>query len=103
MVKKTKTTKTWVGLLFVSLLIGGGLSLAASPSPDGLEHVADTHGFFGSAASYLAGIMSDYTFPGVDNTHLATALAGVVGTAVVFGTLYILGVLLFPRRQAGQK
>ncbi|HCJ52497.1 MAG TPA: hypothetical protein DIS62_05885 [Candidatus Kerfeldbacteria bacterium] len=101
--KKTMTTKTWVSLLVVSLLIGGGLSLTASSSPDGLEHVAGTHGFFGSAVSYLTGVIPDYALPGVDNTYLATALAGVVGTAMVFGTLYILGVLLFPRRQAGQK
>jgi hypothetical protein len=64
-----------------------GLSPYASSSPDGLEKVAEDKGFLddGTLHSIQEGSpIPDYAFPGVESPRLATALAGFVGTLMVF-------------------
>jgi len=81
----------------ISLLIAVGVALLsplASGSPDGLEKVADDKGFIGLAQSSPFQVIADYVFPGVHNEALATILAGVIGTAVLFGLVYGLGKLV---------
>ncbi len=56
----------------------------ASPSPDGLEHVAAAWVAWPEGALAFAPL-PDYMLPGIQNELLATALAGVIGTLVVFG------------------
>jgi PDGLE domain len=79
--------------LFVVLALALAVGLAtaaspfASPSPDGLEKVAEDKAFLDQGK--LAGIQEDspipdYAFPGVENERLATGLAGFVGTLAVF-------------------
>ena len=85
----------WLLFLVISLLIGGVISLAASPSPDGLEYIAEEHSFLDNATSWIAGLIPDYAVPGIANEYLATAIAGIIGTLVTFGLLYGLGIALF--------
>jgi ABC-type spermidine/putrescine transport system permease subunit I len=75
------------------------LSPLASPHPDGLERVAEDQGFLDRAREAPYEIIPDYAFPGVQNEALATILAGVVGTLVVFGLGYVLAWVL--RRRSG--
>ena len=75
----------WIGLA-AALAVGGLLSLAASPAPDGLERVATDQGFLGRAAKtrLLGSPLSDYLFPGIADQRLAAGLAGFLGTLVLF-------------------
>ena len=72
--------------LAVALAVGTLLSLAASPSPDGLERVAEDQGFLDKAAAkpLLAAPIADYIFPGIHDERLATGLAGFTGTLLLF-------------------
>jgi len=85
----------------VALALAVGLGLAASPyassSPDGLERVAETHGFIDQGQVHRVqegSPIPDYAFPGIDDPRLATGLAGFVGTLgvflVAFGVAYTL-------------
>ncbi|MBE3588018.1 MAG: PDGLE domain-containing protein [Thermoanaerobacteraceae bacterium] len=80
-----------VGLL-VALAVAALLSPFASPSPDGLERVAEDQGFLHLAEGkeLIHALMPDYVFPGIAHEGLATALAGVVGTLLVFAAMYLL-------------
>lgn len=78
------------------LLISGGLialalavlSPLASSHPDGLEWVAEEHGFINAARDSLYNIFPDYVFPGIPDPALATIIAGIVGALIVFGAAY---------------
>ncbi len=83
-----------LSLLLVSLIVGGSISLLASPAPDGLEYVAKEQNFLENAASWLAGLIPDYAVPGIANEYAATAIAGLIGTLMTFGLLYGLGKIL---------
>jgi hypothetical protein len=85
--------KWWHWALIVSLLLVL-ISPLASPSPDGLEKVAEDHGFLGLANSAPYEVIADYVFPGIHNEALATILAGICGTALIFGAVYGLSWLL---------
>ena len=74
--------------LLVSLLLAALVSPFASKAPDGLEKVAQDKGFVekgegGPARRFSP--MPDYAVPGVRSQSLSTALAGLAGTAAVFG------------------
>lgn len=74
------------------------LSPLASPSPDGLERVAEDLGFIAAAQSAPYEIIPDYVFPGISNEALATIAAGAVGTILVFGLA--VGIAALYRRRA---
>jgi len=74
----------WVGGLLFALLLTV-LSPLASAHPDGLEWVAEQHGFLEAAREPLYTLIPDYLFPGIPNETLATILAGILGTLLVFG------------------
>lgn len=81
----------------VGLLIALGLALLsplASPWPDGLERVAEDKGFIETALEPVFELIPDYVFPGVGNEALATIVAGLIGTLILFGAGYGLGALL---------
>jgi len=72
-------------LSLISLIIAGVFSLFASSFPDGLEKVAGEKGFIIKALEYpLDAVMPNYSFSGVNNEYLATALAGITGTTIIF-------------------
>ena len=86
----------------IGLLIALGLAIIsplASPWPDGLERVAEDKGFIDAALGPAFEVIPDYLLPGVGNEALATILAGLIGTLILFGLSYGLGTLL-RRREA---
>ena len=81
----------------IGLLIALGLALIsplASSWPDGLERVAEEKGLINAARDAALRVVPDYVFPGVGNEALATILAGLVGTLLLFALTYGLGTLL---------
>jgi len=92
--------KWWHWALIASLLLAV-LSPLASSSPDGLEKVAENKGFIDRAHSAPFQIIADYVFPGIHNEALATILAGLLGTIVIFGVVYGLAWLI-KRKHSGQ-
>jgi PDGLE domain-containing protein len=87
----------WVVGLAVAALIVIILAPLASADPDGLERVAEDQGFLASARDALFSIIPDYTVPGIDG-NLSTILAGLIGVALVFGLVVLLGRVLARRR-----
>jgi cobalt/nickel transport system permease protein len=78
------------------LLVALGLAIAsplASAHPDGLEWVAEQQGFLETSRQPLYHLIPDYLFPGISNEALATILAGVIGTLIVFGVVLGVGFL----------
>ncbi len=75
----------WIGLA-AALAVGALLSLAASPSPDGLQRVALDKGFAPKAAPALPWLplLRGYRIPGLADARLATGLAGFLGTLALF-------------------
>jgi cobalt/nickel transport system permease protein len=79
------------------LFLAGGLLLAtglamlvsgfASGSPDGLNKVADDHGFAATAREHTFenGPLAGYAVKGVNGDRLSTGLSGVIGVLVTFG------------------
>jgi cobalt/nickel transport system permease protein len=86
-------TGGWVRLAFAGLAIALGIAVFLGPfaydAPDGLEYVGGHVGFLNPEAppSPLPSPMADYQLqlPGMNYARVATALAGLVGTLVVFG------------------
>ena len=85
--------KWWLISLAVCLLVVA-LSPLASSSPDGLERVAEDKGFIGRAQEAPFQLIADYVFPGIESEAVATILAGLIGTLVLFGMAYSLARLL---------
>ncbi len=81
----------WVGLGLALAVIVAVFSAAASSSPDGLERVAADQGFISTALDPIYNIFPDYTLPFINNGALSGILAVVLGTLVVFGSLYVVG------------
>lgn len=91
-------TRTADSLRWVSVGLGVALALTllaplASPHPDGLERVAEDHGFISAAQDAPYEIIPDYVFPGISNEAVATIVAGVVGTVIVAGLAFGVGAM----------
>lgn len=77
-------------LLAFGLLLALGLAVfgapLASPQPDGLEQTAQTLQFGDKAEKINPGYapLPDYAMPGISSATLATALAGGIGTVLMF-------------------
>ena len=78
-------TGTWVaGGVVITLMIGIMAVFFASPSPDGLERVAEELGFIGGAQDSAINLLKDYAVPGIANENAASALAIIIGTLLIF-------------------
>jgi cobalt/nickel transport system permease protein len=73
-----------VGGLAIALALAV-LSPIASANPDGLDWVAKQQNFLGQAQGPQFTLIPNYVFPGIDSPALATIVAGVLGTLIVFG------------------
>jgi cobalt/nickel transport system permease protein len=74
--------------LAIALAVGVFLAPFASEHPDGLEYVGAKLGFLGDEAPAVAPVpIPEYQLPvfGAGHVKLATAVAGLLGTLVVFG------------------
>ena len=91
-------SKWWL-IALVACLALVFLAPLASSAPDGLERVAEDVGFMELAQAAPFSLIADYVFPGLENNALATILAGIVGTLVLFGIVYGLAWLLVSRRR----
>jgi hypothetical protein len=91
--------KWWHGALILALFLAL-LSPLASSSPDGLEKVAEDKGFIDTALEASYNIIPDYAIPGIANDAVATILAGIIGTLVLFGIGYGLAKLLKAKGEA---
>ncbi len=89
--------------LLIAVITAGAIALFASSSPDGLERVAIDRGFIekGEARQVVSSPMPDYTLPHIENEKFSASLAGILGTLVVFGLGYGLGLLLKRRGKNG--
>lgn len=79
-----------IGLVFVA-------SVFNSDAPDGLESVADELGFAAAAQEAPFEVFADYAVGGLGG-DFSTALAGLVGIAIVVAIVWLLGRLLVRRR-----
>lgn len=87
--------------LAVTLIVAGVLSFYASGHPDGLEHVAETLGFAGTAGDHAAADspLADYGTKGVEDPRLSGGIAGVAGVLLVGLVMLALARLLRRRDQ----
>jgi putative Mn2+ efflux pump MntP len=95
------------------LFIAGGLLVAiglamlvsgfASGSPDGLNKVAEDHGFAANAKEHLFenGPLAGYAVKGVNGDRLSTGISGLIGVLVTFGIGLALFALLRAVRSGG--
>jgi cobalt/nickel transport system permease protein len=89
--------------LAIAMALAVFVSPFASSSPDGLEKVAASKGFEQAAASQPTWDFSplpDYAFPGIHSAGVATAVAGGIGTVVLFILVLLVGRAI-GRRSAG--
>lgn len=91
-------SKWWL-IALVFCLVVAFLAPLASSAPDGLERVAEDVGFIELAEAAPFSLIADYVFPGLGNEVLATILAGVIGTLILFGVAYALAWLLASGRR----
>lgn len=85
--------------IVLALVVAAVAAFAASPAPDGLERVAEDHGFLDRAQDARYRLLTDYTIPGLGDGPLSTAVAGAVGVLVVTGITLGAGALLRRRRE----
>jgi cobalt/nickel transport system permease protein len=89
----------WLAGLLIAIIVAL-LSPLASGSPDGLERVAEDSGFLHAAQDAPFTLIADYLFPGVQNEAVATILAGIVGTLLVFAIGYAVAYLVTSLRRS---
>jgi hypothetical protein len=100
--------RTSAGFVAVGLVVAVALALFASPyassKPDGLNRVAEQHGFAGgrrqSATAHLP--TARYGIRGVHDGRLSTGLAGLLGVLVVFGLCTALAAIAVRVRRQGR-
>ena len=95
-------SRWWLIALLVCLAIAS-LAPLASSSPDGLERVAEDKGFIDLGQESPFQIIADYAFPMMENEALATILAGLIGTIILFGVMYSIAWLLKAERRQPAK
>lgn len=94
-----KSGMKWWQIGLIACLIVACLSPLASSSPDGLERVAEDKGFISLGQGAPFQVIADYVFPGIENEALATILAGITGTLILFGAVYILAWLVLRKKK----
>ncbi len=95
----------WEFLAF-GLIIALGLAMFVSPYacswPDGLDQVAEKFGFAGHAATLIKTWIPDYKMPGIGSEGIATAVAGAIGTLIMFGLACGVGRVLVREKKANK-
>jgi cobalt/nickel transport system permease protein len=100
---KQDTPPSYAPVVVFGLLIALGLASFVAPFacswPDGLEKVAQALGFEHRATEtpVLPAPIPDYALPGIQSAGWATAMAGAIGTVVVFALAWLLARTLVPK------
>jgi cobalt/nickel transport system permease protein len=95
--RATSKANVFSEIIPYGLLVTVGLVLFVVPFvtswPDGLEKVASMFGFSARALRnpLIQSPLADYRVPGIGSLTLATAIAGLIGTVLVFVVSIILG------------
>jgi len=89
----------WWQIGLIACLAVACLSPLASSSPDGLERVAEDKGFIALAQEAPFQVIADYAFPGIGSETMATILAGLIGTVILFGVVYGVAWLVRSKRK----
>lgn len=97
---RTHTRGPLLLMLALALVIAGGLSYFASTHPDGLERVAEDHGFMDRAREPSHTVMPGYTIPGLHG-FLSNGLAGIIGVVATFAVVTAVVRLALKRRTTG--
>jgi hypothetical protein len=84
--------------LAIAAIIAMLAAVFASRDPDGLNAVAIKQGFEGAGKDPGLKVLPGYTIPGLDGT-MSTIVAGLIGIAIVFVLVFLLGRLLARRRK----
>jgi cobalt/nickel transport protein len=89
--------------LAAAFLVAAIISPFASSAPDGLEWVAERIGFaeYATDVAIVESPLPDYQLPSIESEGMSTAIAGIVGTAMVLMTLYGVGRILRRRSADG--
>ncbi len=74
-----------ISALIVIAVIGVVLSQFASSQPDGLEYIAESHGFADAAQDHA---LEDSPFAGYGEQGVSLALGGAVGIVLTLGLGY---------------
>ena len=98
---KATTSRWWIAGLAAAFAVVL-FSPLASPHPDGLERVAEDHGFIGLVDDSPYEVLPDYTIPEVENRALSTIGAGAIGVVVVSLLGYGLARIVRLRRRGEQ-
>ncbi len=81
----------WVAGLVVAAAVVVILAPMASSDPDGLERVAIDGGFAAQGQEATFELLPDYSVPLLGDGPLSLIVAGLVGVAIIFGTMWLLG------------
>ena len=101
---ETAPGKRGATFVVVALVISVAVALfspLASASPDGLEFVAEQQGFLARGMDAPYSILPDYAIPSISNPAVATILAVLLGTLLVFGLALLLGRVAARRQSPG--
>jgi cobalt/nickel transport system permease protein len=105
---KPETKTTYGHLLTYGVLVIIGLVLFVAPFasgwPDGLEKVAETFGFAGTAAQQplFDSPVPNYQLPGIGSSAISIILAGLIGITLVFLLSYLLARLLTAKQKSSK-
>jgi hypothetical protein len=93
----------WWLVLAAALVVAAFLSPLASRNPDGLNRVAQDHGFAARERGLAGTPFARYTVPGLAHPRASTAVAGLLGTLLTFGAGWSLAALVARKRSGGRK
>jgi cobalt/nickel transport system permease protein len=91
----------WLPGLVVVALVVIVLAPLASSDPDGLERVAEDAGFADAASDAGFEILPDYSVPFLGEGSASLIVAGLIGAALLFGAMWLLGRMLSRRAHSG--
>jgi predicted permease len=87
----------WVAGLLIAVAVVVVLAPFASSDPDGLERVAIDSGFADQGSGAVYEILPDYSVPLLGDSTASLIVAGLIGVALLFGAMWLLGRLLARR------
>ena len=87
----------WLAGLVVAAAVVVILGPLASSDPDGLERVAIDSGFAEQGQEAAFELLPDYSVPLLGDGPFSLVVAGLIGVALIFGAMWVLGRVLSRR------